>query len=65
MPSRRLDLLVSDAVLSGREVSMPPRATRGWLRLVQDHIMSAHLGADLDFLVGDSATLSHGLSAEP
>lgn len=65
VPSRRLDLLVSEAVLSGREVSMPPRATRGWLRLVQDHIMSAHLGADLDFLVGDSATLSHGLSAEP
>ena len=54
VPSRRIDLLVPESVLGLREGSVPPHATRGWLRLFQDHVMSAHLGADLDFLVGNS-----------
>lgn len=52
VPARRLDVLVADSELRLRERSVPERAARGWLRLFQDHVMSAHLGADLDFLVG-------------
>jgi dihydroxy-acid dehydratase len=53
--NRKLDLLVPQSELSQRRSSPPPRVLRGWRRLVQDHIMSAHLGADLDFLVGHKA----------
>jgi hypothetical protein len=33
-------------------LSPPPRPERGWRRLYADHVLPAHLGADLDFLVG-------------
>jgi catechol 2,3-dioxygenase-like lactoylglutathione lyase family enzyme len=31
-----------------------PTPTRGWAKLYADHVQQAHLGADLDILVGGS-----------
>jgi len=56
--ARRLHLDVSDAELARRRASWtgvePPR--RGWYKLYVDHVQQAHLGADLDILVGGSGT---------
>jgi dihydroxy-acid dehydratase len=54
VPNGRLELHVDEAELERRraEFTPPPRSSRGWRRLYEDHVMSAHLGADLDFLVG-------------
>ena len=53
---RRLHLDVSDEEiarrLAGWKAPTPP--TRGWYKLYVDHVQQAHLGADLDFLVGGS-----------
>jgi L-arabonate dehydrase len=56
VPGRRLHLDVSDAELERRraEWTPPPAPTRGWSKLYVDHVQQAHLGADLDFLVGGS-----------
>jgi dihydroxy-acid dehydratase len=58
---RRLHLDVADHELATRTPS--PRAlaaqaapTRGWGRLYIDHVQQAHLGADLDFLIGSSGS---------
>lgn len=50
---RRLDLLVDGRELERRRalVKAPPLPDRGWRRLYAEHVMSAHLGADMDFLV--------------
>lgn len=50
---RRLDLLVERRELKRRSafVKAPPLPDRGWRRLYAEHVMPAHLGADLDFLV--------------
>ena len=34
--------------------TQPPAPTRGWYKLYVDHVQQAHLGADLDILVGHS-----------
>ena len=49
---RRLDLLVDQTELAARrDVIKPgPAPSRGWLKLHTDHVMQAHLGADLDFM---------------
>ena len=55
--ARRLHLDVSR-----RRAGAPPRRldrrrappARGWYKLYVDHVQQAHLGADLDFLVGGS-----------
>ena len=54
VPAGRLELHVDAAELERRrsEFVAPPRSARGWRRLYEDHVMPAHLGADLDFLVG-------------
>jgi dihydroxy-acid dehydratase len=56
--ARRLHLDVSDAELARRRASWTgveaPR--RGWYKLYVDHVQQAHLGADLDILVGGSGT---------
>jgi len=31
-----------------------PKAERGWSKMYIEHVQQAHLGADLDFLVGSS-----------
>jgi len=56
VPARRLHLDVSDAELASRRAAWqpPPRPARGWYKLYVDHVQQAHLGADLDVLVGKS-----------
>src|SRR5262245_41967291 len=54
--ARRLHLEVSDEELARRRASwqVPETPKRGWYKLYVDHVQQAHLGADLDFLVGGS-----------
>jgi dihydroxy-acid dehydratase len=54
--ARRLQLEVSDEELARRHASwqVPETPKRGWYKLYVDHVQQAHLGADLDFLVGGS-----------
>ncbi len=49
---RRIDLLVEDAEMERRRATFvpPPLPARGWARLYAQHVLPAHLGADLDFL---------------
>jgi L-arabonate dehydrase len=54
---RKLELLVSQEILSQRKASWKaPDAPleRGYWKLYFDHVLQAHQGADLDFLVGKS-----------
>jgi dihydroxy-acid dehydratase len=49
----RIDLLVAEtelAVRRTRVAASPPLPERGWRRLHAEHVLPAHLGADLDFL---------------
>ena len=52
VPERRIDLLVEQGELERRREAFvpPPLPQRGWLRLHAEHVLGAHLGADLDFL---------------
>ena len=59
----RIDLLVAERELAARrarapEPPAPPR--RGWKRLHAEHVLPAHLGADLDFLAPDPGTGNGG-----
>jgi L-arabonate dehydrase len=56
--ARRLHLDVSDAELAKRRAAWTggPAPARGWYKLYVDHVQQAHLGADLDLLVGGSGT---------
>ena len=56
VPARRLHLEVSEAELARRRASWKPAPSpqRGWYKLYVDHVQQAHLGADLDVLVGGS-----------
>ena len=56
VPARKLHLDVSDAELATRRAAWQPAPTpqRGWYKLYVDHVQQAHLGADLDVLVGKS-----------
>jgi len=56
VPARRLHLDVSEAELALRRANWKPapQPTRGWYKLYVDHVQQAHLGADLDVLVGGS-----------
>jgi len=52
VPERRLNLLVDENELGLRRSKFRPRPVpdRGWLKLHAEHVLQAHLGADLDFL---------------
>jgi L-arabonate dehydrase len=56
VPRRVVQLEVDDAELAIRRArwTPPPLPARGWERLYVEHVQQAHLGADLDFLVGHS-----------
>jgi L-arabonate dehydrase len=56
VPARLISLEVEDAVLEKRRSlwTPPPSPVRGWAKLYYDHVLQAHEGADLDFLVGGS-----------
>jgi dihydroxy-acid dehydratase len=54
---RRLELLVSEQEIKRRRIhwkAPAPPLERGYWRLYFDHVLQAHQGADLDFLVGKS-----------
>jgi dihydroxy-acid dehydratase len=53
---RAIRLEVDDATLASRRAqwSPPPLPVRGYERLYVEHVQQAHLGADMDFLVGRS-----------
>lgn len=57
VPAGRLELHVEDEELDRRRAELKswPVAERGWDRLYAEHVLPAHLGADLDFLTGRSA----------
>jgi len=60
VPNRRLHLAVSDEVLTTRRaawIAPDPHDTRGYLSLYVNHVQQAHLGADMDFLVGKSGAV--------
>ena len=55
-----LELLVDQAELDARRAQWqpdPPHYTRGYAQLYVDHVLQAHQGADLDFLVGKDTRL--------
>ncbi|HEU4601602.1 MAG TPA: IlvD/Edd family dehydratase [Steroidobacteraceae bacterium] len=54
--ARSIHLEVSEAELEARRKEWKPEQIpkRGWYRLYVEHVQQAHLGADLDFLVGGS-----------
>ena len=57
----RIDLLVSQdelAARSSRPRREPALPERGWRRLHSEHVLPAHLGADLDFLAPDPSSRS-------
>jgi len=56
VPARKISLEVEDRVLEQRRAQWTPPSTprRGWEKLYVDHVLQAHEGADLDFLVGSS-----------
>jgi len=56
VPARSVSLEVDDAVLEQRRAQWRPAPSpqRGWAKLYVDHVLQAHEGADLDFLVGKS-----------
>ncbi len=53
---RVVRLEIDDDALAARRAQWtpPPLPVRGWERLYVEHVQQAHLGADLDFLVGQS-----------
>jgi dihydroxy-acid dehydratase len=53
---RAIRVELDDATLASRRAKWTPPAlpARGWERLYVEHVQQAHLGADLDFLVGKS-----------
>jgi L-arabonate dehydrase len=56
VPGRSIRVEVGDEVLARRRAEWTPPAApeRGWAKLYVDHVLQAHEGADLDFLVGSS-----------
>jgi dihydroxy-acid dehydratase len=54
--NQRVQLNVEDATLAARRAKWqaPELPKRGWERLYVEHVLQAHQGADLDFLVGAS-----------
>jgi L-arabonate dehydrase len=56
VPERKLHLEISDEELARRLAAWkaPEKPKRGWYKLYVETVQQAHLGADLDFLVGGS-----------
>jgi dihydroxy-acid dehydratase len=54
VPARRLHLEVSDTELARRRALWiaPASPQRGWYKIYVDGVQQAHLGADLEVLVG-------------
>ncbi|MDB5232381.1 MAG: dihydroxy-acid dehydratase [Chitinophagaceae bacterium] len=59
VPNRKITLNVPDEEIAKRKAKWQPNikvADRGYVRLYQQHVQQAHLGADLDFLNGGSGS---------
>ncbi|RAJ10246.1 IlvD/Edd family dehydratase [Arenibacter echinorum] len=59
VPERRLHLDISDEELKKRKAAWIPKEPvmkRGYVKMYTDHVQQAHLGADLDFLNGNSGS---------
>jgi dihydroxy-acid dehydratase len=59
VPNRKLNINISEEEFAERKKSfssLPPVATRGYVKLYIDHVQQAHLGADMDFLTGGSGS---------
>jgi L-arabonate dehydrase len=56
VPGRTIRLNVDEATLAARRAQWtpPPIPARGYVKLYTEHVQQAHLGADMDFLVGKS-----------
>jgi L-arabonate dehydrase len=56
VPGRLIQVDVDDRTLAQRRADWtpPPGPQRGWAKLYFDHVLQAHEGCDLDFLVGCS-----------
>ena len=59
VPKRTLTVAVTDEELKKRKKmfkAVPPVTERGYVNLYINHVQQAHLGADMDFLVGNSGS---------
>jgi L-arabonate dehydrase len=59
VPDRILNVDISEEEFARRRKlfrELPPVAERGYVKLYVDHVQQAHLGADMDFLVGGSGS---------
>lgn len=59
VPNRKLQLLVDEEELANRRAAWQapaPMAERGYVSMYIRHVEQAHLGVDLDFLVGQSGS---------
>ncbi|MEO6188723.1 MAG: IlvD/Edd family dehydratase [Ginsengibacter sp.] len=59
VPNRTLNVEVSEEELNKRKAAftpLPPVAERGYVQMYINHVQQAHLGTDLDFLVGSSGS---------
>jgi dihydroxy-acid dehydratase len=59
VPNRLLNVAISAAELAERKkqyLPPPPITDRGYVKLYTDHVQQAHLGADMDFLIGGSGS---------
>jgi dihydroxy-acid dehydratase len=59
VPSRTLNVAISTEEFAERKrqyVHPDPVTNRGYVKLYLDHVQQAHLGADMDFLVGGSGS---------
>ncbi len=59
VPNRSLTVALSEEELQQRKQKfkpMPPAAERGYVNLYINQVQQAHLGADMDFLVGSSGS---------
>jgi dihydroxy-acid dehydratase len=59
VPNRRLNINITEEEFAERKKRfhfLPPLANRGYVKLYIDHVQQAHLGADLDFLIGGSGS---------
>jgi len=59
VPNRKLELLVDKAELEARKQNWKapePHTNRGYVNLYCNTVLQSHIGADLDFLVGNSGS---------
>jgi dihydroxy-acid dehydratase len=59
VPNRKLNVNITDEEFDLRRkqfMALPSVTERGYVKLYIDHVQQAHLGADLDFLVGGSGS---------